>query len=70
MRHLIFIALLLLAHGCTGLPIAGQSNQPSEIREMARKVMMPVVYNVHGMDKVRVVPNLKYTEKIQYVIQV
>lgn len=62
MRHLIFIALLLLAHGCTELPVAGQSNQPSEIREMARKVRMPVVYNVHGMDKVRVVPNLKYTE--------
>jgi uncharacterized protein YndB with AHSA1/START domain len=43
MRHLIFIALLLLAHGCTGSPVAGQSNLPSAIREMARKVMMPVV---------------------------
>jgi hypothetical protein len=28
---------------------------------MARKVMMPVVYKVPGMDKVKVVQNLKYT---------
>jgi uncharacterized protein YndB with AHSA1/START domain/acetyl esterase/lipase len=64
MRHLIFIALLLFAHGCSVLPISAQNNQPSDIREMARKVMMPVVYNVPGMEKVRVVPNLKYTNSV------
>ena len=61
MKHLIYIALLLVALGCTAFPIAGQGNQQSDIREMARRVMMPVVYNVPGMDKVRVVPNLRYT---------
>jgi len=29
---------------------------------MARKVMMPIVYKVPGMDRVRVVQNLKYTK--------
>jgi acetyl esterase/lipase/uncharacterized protein YndB with AHSA1/START domain len=61
MKHLIIFALLLLPHGCKPFPIAAQSNQPNDIREMARKVMMPVVYSVHGMDKVRVVQNLRYT---------
>ena len=61
MNHLVSIALLFLAYGGAAFPIAGQSNVPSEIREMARKVMMPIVYNIPGMDKVRVVPNLKYT---------
>jgi acetyl esterase/lipase len=39
-----------------------QNNVPPEVREMARKVMMPVVYQVPGMDKVRVIQNLKYTK--------
>ena len=61
MKHFISIALLLLAHGCATLPTHGQSNQPSEIREMSRKVMMPVVYNVPGIDRVRIDQNLRYT---------
>jgi acetyl esterase/lipase len=39
-----------------------QNNLPPEVREMARKVMMPVVYQVPGMDKVKIVQNLKYTK--------
>ena len=37
-------------------------NLPDDVREMARKVMMPIVYKVPGMDRVRVVQNLKYTK--------
>jgi acetyl esterase/lipase len=37
-----------------------QNEVPPEVREMARKVMMPIVYQVPGMDKVKVVQNLKY----------
>jgi len=44
------------------LPAAGQNNVPPEVREMARKVMMPVVYKVPGMDRVKVVQKLKYTK--------
>jgi len=38
-----------------------QNNLPPEVRAMARKVMMPIVYQVPGMDKVKVAQNLKYT---------
>jgi dipeptidyl aminopeptidase/acylaminoacyl peptidase len=37
-----------------------QNNLPRDVREMARKVMMPVVYHVPGMDKVKIVQDLKY----------
>lgn len=59
--HFISAAVLLLIFGSAAFPVAAQSNRPDRIREMARKVMMPVVYTVPGMDKVRVVQNLKYT---------
>jgi acetyl esterase/lipase len=32
------------------------------MREMARKVMMPIVYRVPGMEKVKVIQNLKYAK--------
>src|SRR5262249_7608823 len=51
-----------LATGTIANPVAAQNNLPPEVREMARKVMMPVVYKVPGMDKVKVVQNLKYTK--------
>src|SRR5215831_15948662 len=53
---------LSLALGTIANPVAAQNNLPPEVREMARKVMMPVVYKVPGMDKVKVVQNLKYTK--------
>jgi len=40
-------------------PTAAQNNMPPEVREMVRKVMMPIVYKVPGMDKVKIVANLK-----------
>lgn len=62
MKHLISFAILLLATGAAASSIAAQSNQqPEDIREAARKVMMPVVYQVPGIDKVKVATNLKYT---------
>jgi acetyl esterase/lipase len=54
----LLLSVLFLVVGTTA---AAQNNLPPEVREMARKVMMPVVYKVPGMDKVKVVQNLKYT---------
>jgi len=61
MKHLISIALLLLAHGCATFSSTAQTIQPSELRELARRSMMPVVYKVPGQDQVKVVQNIKYT---------
>src|SRR5262249_25617856 len=54
--------LIFLSFASAVLPAAGQNNVPPEVREMARKVMMPVVDKVPGMDRVKVVQNLKYTK--------
>jgi uncharacterized protein YndB with AHSA1/START domain/acetyl esterase/lipase len=61
MNHLIYIALLLLLHGCAVSQASAQSIQPSELRELARKSMMPVVYKVPGLNRVQIVKNVKYT---------
>ena len=61
MKHFIRLLFVLLAIGITTGPTVAQNNLPPEVREMARKVMMPLVYKVPGMDKVKVVQNLKYT---------
>src|SRR5437773_12465044 len=62
MKYFVSFLILLVAVGMTPGPVAAQNNLPPEVREMARKVMMPVVYKVPGMDKVKVVQNLKYTK--------
>jgi acetyl esterase/lipase len=62
MKLFVLLLFLFLAVGTTTSPTAAQNNLPPEVREMARKVMMPVVYKVPGMDKVKVVQNLKYTK--------
>jgi acetyl esterase/lipase len=62
MKNFVLLSFLFLTLAATAAPNAAQNNLPPEVREMARKVMMPVVYKVPGMDKVRVVPNLKYTK--------
>ena len=41
---------------------AAQNNLPDDVRAMAKKVMMPVVLKMPGMDRVKVVENLKYTK--------
>ena len=61
MNQLIYIALLLLLHGCAVSHTSAQAIQPSELRELARRSMMPVVYTVPGMDRVQIVKDLKYT---------
>lgn len=60
MKQLISFLILLLATGVAS-SISAQKDQPEDMREAARKVMMPVVYKVPGMDKVKIVSNLKYT---------
>src|SRR5215475_3326982 len=59
MKKVILLSALFLVVGASA---AAQNSVPPEVREMARKVMMPVVYKVPGMDKVKVVPNVKYTK--------
>src|SRR5206468_9724040 len=54
----IFLAIL----GATASTSAAQNKQPDDVRAMAKRVMMPVVLEVPGMDKVKVVENLKYTK--------
>ncbi|HTH37075.1 MAG TPA: alpha/beta hydrolase [Pyrinomonadaceae bacterium] len=61
MNHLIYIALLLLLHGCAVSQTSSQTIQPSELRELARRSMMPVVYKVPGLDRVQIVKDVKYT---------
>lgn len=60
-KHSTALAVLLIAVGVTA-PTTGQNNQPDDVREMARKVMMPIVYRVPGMEKVKVIQNLKYAK--------
>jgi acetyl esterase/lipase len=59
MKKLILLLVLFLVLGTTAL---AQNDLPPEVREMARKVMMPVVYKAPGMDKVKIVENLKYVK--------
>ena len=61
MKHFIRLLFVLLTIAITAGPTVAQNNLPPEVREMARKVMMPLVYKVPSMDKVKVVQNLKYT---------
>src|SRR5439155_19324183 len=61
-RHLICVLLVFVTITLSKQAALSQGNLPPEVREMARKVMMPVVLKVRGMDKVKVVQNLKYTK--------
>ena len=62
MKHSTALAVLLIAVGLTAFPTTAQNNQPDDVCEMARKVMMPIVYRVPGMEKVKVIQNLKYAK--------
>ena len=43
MKHSTALAVLLIAVGVTAFPTTAQNNQPDDVREMARKVMMPIL---------------------------
>src|SRR5947209_10424869 len=62
MKPFVLFSSLFLALVATTSSTTAQNNLPPEVREMARKVMMPVVYKVPGTDKVKVISNLKYTK--------
>lgn len=62
MSYFIFFVVFFVMFSIAVLPCAAQNNVPPEVREMARRVMMPLVYQTAGTDKVTVVQNLKYTE--------
>ena len=62
MKHPIFRPIFLVALGAAATTSAAQNNLPDDVRAMAKKVMMPVVLKVPGMDRVKVVENLKYAK--------
>ncbi|MEO6391884.1 MAG: hypothetical protein ABIP75_08545 [Pyrinomonadaceae bacterium] len=64
MANRLFIRTLasICALAIIGNSVPAQDSPPPDVREMARKVMMPVVYRLPGMDQVKIVPNLKYTK--------
>src|SRR5947208_16237609 len=62
MKQPILSTILLAILSATASTSAAQNKQPDDVRAMAKKVMMPVVLKVPGMDKVKVIQNLKYTK--------
>src|SRR5436309_12411509 len=62
MKQPILSTILLAILSATASTSAAQNKQPDDVRAMAKKVMMHVVLKVPGMDKVKVVENLKYTK--------
>jgi acetyl esterase/lipase len=58
----IYLGIAFAVFAATAPTSAAQNNLPEDVRAMAKKVMMPVVLKVPGMDKVQVVQNLKYTK--------
>jgi acetyl esterase/lipase len=61
-RYFLAVPIFALTTVLATTSATAQNNPPPEVREMARKVMMPLVCQVPGMDKVKVVQNLKYTK--------
>src|SRR5438477_10813506 len=62
MKQPILPTIFLAVLGAIATTSAAQNNLPDDVRAMAKKVMMPVVLKVPGMDTVKVVENLKYTK--------
>src|SRR5436190_18711842 len=62
MKQAILPTILLAILGAIVSTSAAQNKLPDDVRAMAKKLMMPVVLKVPGMDKVKVVQNLKYTK--------
>jgi hypothetical protein len=62
MKQLIFPTIFLFILGAMASTSAAQNNLPEKVRAMAKKVMMPLVLKVPGIDKVKVIQNLKYTK--------
>jgi acetyl esterase/lipase len=62
MKRLSLLQIALAVFTATGGTAAAQNNLPPDVQAMAKKVMMPLVLKVPGMDKVKVIQNLKYTK--------
>ena len=56
------LQIILTVFAAAGGTAAAQNNLPPDVQAMAKKVMMPLVLKVPGMDKVKVIQNLKYTK--------
>jgi hypothetical protein len=62
MKQPIFPTIVFALLGATASTSTAQNDLPEDVRAMAKKVMMPVVLKVPGMDRVKVAQNLKYTK--------
>ena len=62
MRRMSLLQIILTVFAAAGGTAAAQNNLPPDVQAMAKKVMMPLVLKVPGMDKVKVIQNLKYTK--------
>jgi acetyl esterase/lipase len=62
MRRMRLVQIVLTVFAAAGGTAAAQNNLPPDVQAMAKKVMMPLVLKVPGMDKVKVIQNLKYTK--------
>jgi acetyl esterase/lipase len=62
MKQPIFPTIVFALLGATASTSTAQNDLPEDVRAMAKKVMMPVVLKVPGMDRVKVVQNLQYTK--------
>jgi uncharacterized lipoprotein YajG len=62
MKQPIFPTIVFALLGATASTSTTQNDLPEDVRAMAKKVMMPVVLKVAGMDRVKVAQNLKYTK--------
>src|SRR4030095_7723377 len=63
MRRMSLLQIILTVFAAAGGTAAAQNNLAPDVQAMAKKVMMPLVLNVPGMDKVKVIQNLKYTKR-------
>jgi hypothetical protein len=62
MRLHILLGIAFVAFAATAGTSVVQDNLPDDVRAMARKVMMPVVLKVPGMDRVKIVQKLRYSK--------
>src|SRR5438477_9503524 len=62
MKRITLFQIVRTVFFAAGGTAAAQNNLPPDVQAMAKKVMMPLVLKVPGMDKVKVIQNLKYTK--------
>ena len=62
MKRIRLLRIIFAFFAATSGTAPAQNNLPPDVQAMAKKVMMPLVLKVPGMDKVKVIRNLKYAK--------